>query len=803
MEFGHFDQKKKEYVITTPLTPVRWINYLGGLDFGGFIDQTGAVLLCKGDPAENRISKYIPQLPGGDMNGTAFFLRYKDKDGQYQVISPFYAPCRSKADSFECAVGLGYTRITSRMAGLELEGTFFVPSNHQTLVMDFKIRNIDSDAEDIDFIPVVEYTHFEALKQFTNNDWVPQTMQSLYKEKEGTSALIQYAFMNRDLKWNYLISNAEVSSYESDRTQFLGDRGYGSWGSPGALESKELGNHQALRGDNIGALMHHLGTLPRGSEKRIILQLGQTDQLEDSFWDFTRPFLKEENSDKAFAELADFWTNYLDALQVETPSKAMDDMLNVHHPKQCFITRNWSRYLSSYQLGLGARGMGFRDSSQDLLGSMQNDPQSNLKLLKTLISMQKPDGSAMHQFNPLSLVANEGDSREKEDRPDYYGDDHLWMILGTAFYLKETGDTAFLDEKIPFYDAAKSLEQREKGTVWEHIQRALQFSCDHTGAHGLPLLGFADWNDTVNLPTGAESIFNASLYGWGLKEAIEIAELRGEDKEAERFREMWKTMKEQVNQHCWDGKWFIRYFDEKQNPIGSDKNEKGKIFVNGQSWPILAGYADAEKAETALDSVNKHLNTEHGIKVSWPGYNGYDEHIGGISTYPAGAKENGGIFLHTNPWVIIAETMLGHGDRAFEYYDQINPASKDPELYECEPYCYAQNILANEHPQFGLARNSWLSGTSSWTYVAATQYILGIRPGYQGLTVDPVIPGDWKEYRVIRKFRGATYEIKVSNPDGLNRGVKSCSIDGKVQENALIPLAAKGSTVKVEILMGV
>ncbi|MDA3850904.1 MAG: glycosyl transferase [Spirochaetaceae bacterium] len=797
MNFGQFDQKNKEYSITTPLTPVRWINYIGGLDFGGFIDQTGAVLLCKGDPAENRITKYIPQLPGGDMNGTAFYVREKTAQG-YKVYSPFYSPCRDEGEDFNCRVGLGYNRISSSVNGIELEGTFFIPQNHQTLIMDMRIRNKSSQSKEVDFIPVVEYTHFDALKQFTNTDWVPQTMASQKKEKDGKTALIQYAFMMRDIKWNYLVSNGEASSFETDRSKFLGKLGNGSWAAPGALEEKDLSNYEALRGDNIAALMHQLGSLAPGEEKRIILQLGQTEKIGDEIWDHISPYLDAQKTDQAFADLEAYWEDYLSAIQVKTPSQAMDDMLNVHHPKQCLITRNWSRYLSSYQLGLGARGMGFRDSSQDLLGAMQNDPQGCLKLLKTIISMQKPDGSAMHQFNPLSLIANEGDSRESEDRPDYYGDDHLWMVLATAFYLKETGDFDFLNQEINFYKP----EGTEKGTVWEHIIRALRFTSTNTGANGLPLLGFADWNDTVNLPTGAESTFNASLYGWGLKEAQEIAKIRGEESTAQELAGLWDVMNKNVNDNAWDGEWFIRYFDEKQNPIGSHKNEKGKIFVNGQSWPILAGYATGERAETALASVNKHLNTEHGIKVSWPGYDGYDPHIGGITTYPSGAKENGGIFLHTNPWVIIAETKMGHGDRAFEYYTQINPAAKDSSLYECEPYCYAQNILADEHPQFGLARNSWLSGTSSWTFVASTQFILGVRPGYQGLEIDPVVPKDWDVFSVKRKYRGATYEVVVTNPSGVNRGLKTLKVNGKEVQGNLVPLAKAGEIVKVEAVLG-
>jgi cellobiose phosphorylase len=507
--------------------------------------------------------------------------------------------------------------------------------------------------------------------------------------------------------------------------------------------------------------------------------------------------------DAAFLELGAFWEEYLSRVCIETPDAAFNSMVNIHNPRQCHTTFNWSRYLSLYQLGLGSRGLGFRDSSQDVMGVLAGIPAEAKKLLIKLLCVQRPDGSAMHQFYPATMLADEGDSLEDGGKL-VYGDDHLWVVLAVCAYLKETGDIAFLDETISFYDKKLPVEKREQSTVLDHLKRALAYTQAHTGRHGLPLLGYADWNDTVNLPGDAESLFNANLYGTALREMIALVLHLNDEATAAAWWADYKQMKEAVHTHAWDGEWYVRYFTEEGEPLGSKKNDKGSIYTNGQSWPVISGFATPERAQQALDSVYKHLNTECGIKLSAPGYNQYDPKIGGVTTYPPGAKENGGIFLHSNPWVMIAETMLGNGDRAFRYYQQINPAAKNDEIdrYECEPYCYAQNILGDEHPQFGLGRNSWLSGTSSWTYQAATQYIIGLRPQYDGLLVDPCIPRKWSHFTVVRKFRGAVYHIQVSNPDGVSKGVVSIKVDGRSLHSNLLPVFADGKEHRVEMVLG-
>jgi len=803
MKYGYFNEQSKEYIITNPKTPTKWINYIGTLDFGGFVDHTGGALLCKGDPALNRLTKYIPQLPASDFRATTLYVRFK-QDGEYVIFSPFFTPTLDDYALYECHVGLGYTRIISECYGIRSDVTIFIPAGGEVEIRDIRISNVSDSAKEIDLIPVVEYTHFDALKQFTNADWIPQTMQSkAINEEGGTKILIQYPFMMRDIRNNFFTSNTPVSSFDTDRKIFLGDNEYGSWRQPLSLMKLELNNSVALRGDNIAALMHHLGTLEPGEQKQVITQFGQTNEI-DQIPALVEKYREPQNVTAALDKLRNFWEDYTEKFVVQTPNESMNQMLNVHNPRQCYITKNWSRYLSLYQLGLGARGIGFRDSSQDVLGILPQAAAEGKDLMRKLLAVQKRDGSAMHQFNPLSMVANAGDSADDEDRPKFYSDDHLWIILAVTEYLKETGDFDFLQHKIPFYEKGKDDKPIEEASVMEHLRRGIEFTHNNVGSHGLPLLGFADWNDSVNLRTGAESSFTANLYGRALLGMIDLYQQIGVHENAVYFMGYYDRMRDQFNEVAWDGDWYLRYFDADGSPIGSHDNSEGKIFTNAQSWSVLSGFAPPERALLALEAVNKHLNTTNGIKLSTPGFNGYDPNKGGVSTYPPGAKENGGIFLHANPWVIIAETMLGNGDRAFEYYNQINPAAKNDKIdeFESEPYVYPQNILADEHPQFGLGRNSWLSGTASWCYQAGTKYILGIRPTFQGLQVDPCIPTDWSGFRATRKFRGATYEIEVQNPEGISKGVKSMIVNGETVSGNIVPIFKDGKAHKVIVILG-
>jgi cellobiose phosphorylase len=800
-QYGYFDIGNREYVITNPRTPVKWINYIGTRRFGGFADHTGGAPIRKDDPTFNRITKYIQQMPSSDFKGETLYLRIKTGAG-WKVLSPFFVPALDPYDRFECRVGLGYTRIISEMHGLRSDVIIFVPLDGLVEVRDIKITNLGTEPIEVDAIPLVEYTHPDALKQFTNADWVPQTMQSAVVSDGEFTILVQYPFMNRDRQINTLTSNYPASSFESDRKVFLGDNEYGTFRAPRAFDRPELNNSLALRGDNIGALMHHMGILQPGETARLITQLSQTDKLENALPEMRRlrdPQVVERELEK----LGRFWDGYLSVMQVETPDENMNLMLNVFNPRQCYTTMTWSRYLSYYQPGLGARGIGIRDSSQDLISVLAPLPRECKEFLKVLLSFQRRDGSAMHQFNPLSLEGSVGDSIEMDDRPHYYSDDHLWFVLAASGYIKETGDLEFLSEIVPFYEKDKAGQPLENGTVLEHLKRSLAFTRKDVGRHGLPLLGFADWNDTVNLPTGAESLFSANLYGKALLEMMALEEFTGDPGLVE-HQAAYDEMKARVENTAWDGRWYRRYYDAEGRPVGSSQNEYGKIYLNGQSWPVISGFAGPERAREAMDSVYRELNTKYGIKLSSPGFNGYDPRYGGVTTFPPGAKENGGIFLHPNPWAMIAETILGNGDRAYEYYSQINPAARneDIEIYECEPYVYGQNVLGDEHLQFGLGRNSWLSGTASWCYHAATQWILGIRPELNGLRIDPCMPSSWDGFSVDRKFRGKILHIRVNNPMHKCKGVVKMTVDGNPLPGNILPADLPGAEHTIEINLG-
>ncbi len=826
-QYGYFDDELREYVITNPRTPVKWINYIGTLAFGGYVDHTGGALICSQDPALNRITRYITQFPASAFNGETLYVRFRHSERNeaeskgardakphpstsvhsaqdaYTVFSPFFVPTLDRYDRYECHVGLGYTRIVSEVHGIRSEVTIFVPLDDRCEIRDIRITNVSDHPVELDAIPVIEYTHFDALKQLTNADWVPQTAQSKAVREGHCTVLLQYAFMLRDIRINGFTSNQPVSSFETDRQKFLGDNGYGTWAGPLSLQQPELSNAEALRGDNIAALMHPLGSLPPGETRRVITQLRQAPSLEHA-----RPLIAkyrdESTVDQAWADLRHFWDDYLSALQVETPDADFNRMINIHNPRQCYITKQWSRYLSLYQLGYGARGIGFRDSSQDVLSVLAGVPHEAKELIQHLLSVQKRNGSAMHQFNPLTMIASEGDSLERDDRPHYYSDDHLWGVLATCAYLKETGDIAFLNEVIPYYEKDKQDRPFETGTALDHLRRAIEFTYNDVGAHGLPLLGFADWNDTINLAPGAESLFSANLYGVALREMMALCEQLGDEESVQKYAAYYAEMKTRVNDQAWDGEWYIGYFDHDGAPLGSKQNAYGRIQLNAQTWPVISGFASADRAHQALSSAHRLLNTRNGLKLSWPGFDGYDPAIGGVTTYPPGAKENGGIFLHTNPWAVMAHTLIGDGDRAYEYYAQVNPSAKNDRIdeYECEPYVYPQNILGDEHPQFGLARNSWLTGTASWMYQAGTQFVLGVRPTYRGLAIDPCIPRHWPGFTVRRKLRGARYHIEVRNPDRVCHGIASITVDGARLAHSLVPIFNDALEHRVVVVLG-
>ncbi len=792
--FGHYDDAAREYVVTDPRTPTKWVNYIGTLDFGGFVDQTGGLNICKKDPANNRITGYKIDIPQNAMRGNALFCRIKNPDGTYAVFSPFFTPTLTPYDKFECRMGTGYNKWFVQMNGLEFEIKMFVPAGTPQVVTDVVVKNVSAPANvQVDVIPLVEFSHPDALKNLTNADWVPQTM----KGKAVGEVITQYPHMAEGRRANFLTANRPMDSFTTDRNKFLGDHGYGTFAAPAGLAAEHLDNYEALRADNgnsIAAILYRLGSIARGQQARIIIQLGQNTGVEAAADSIAR-FQEGENVDAAFAELGDSWRKYLDHLRdVKTPDAELNRIINTLGPRQNHATFFWSRYLSLNQLGYGGdRGIGVRDTNQDLMGVLPYMPRKAREMIEKLLSVQRYDGSSMHQFNPLTMKASIGEGHAGTEQ-DFYSDDHLWNVLAVVEYVKETGDTAFLNKVIAFYD--EGTGEKKAGAVLEHLHRALAFTAGNLGRHGLPSLGWADWNDAFNME-GAESLFSACLYGKALLEMQELVDVLGDVTSAQGYAEDYDRIKTNVNKHAWDGDWYVSYIDKDGRPVGSKQNEQGQIYLYTQAWAVISGFASPKRAARAMQSVQEKLDTKHGIKIMTPAYKQTQAGIS-ASTYTPGLKENAGIFLHPNPWAAIAEAMLGHGERAVQIIDRINPLTKDTKTYECQPDVFVQNMASDEHPQFGLARNPWLSGTVSWVNQATTKSILGIRPTYQGLQIDPAIPANWPGYTATRVFRGVACNIRVERWEKPSTTV---TVDGSGVEGNLVPATVLSGRATVEIVV--
>ena len=784
MQYGYFDQKAREYVITRPDPPTPWINYIGSGKYGGIVTNTGGGYSFHKDPQNRRVTRYRYNNLPMDRPGRYIYIR-DSVTGEYW--NPGYQPVQRKLDFYRCRHGMGYTVLEGENKGIAADVTYFVPDDKDFEIWLVHIRNLGHIERKLQVFSYAEFCFWDAIKDQQNVDWVQQINQGRYED--GIITWHPHHYKN---ECTFFATNAEINSFDTNLEAFIGR--YRSESNPIAVESGACSNSISYRMNGVGAFCIDVD-LPARGEREIVFILGFAEDKRTIRKDISG-YLDAERAKEALKRLKNSWEEYLDNLYVETPDDEMDLFVNTWNQYQCKITFNWSRFVSMYQLGVG-RGMGTRDSAQDALGVMHSIPGQAMELIKKLLHCQYTDGRAYHLFFPLTGEGGEGDAPIVKF--DWYSDDHLWLPLAVNAYLKETGNFDILNDTVLYND------NKTEGTVWEHLNRAMEFTYNHRGPHGLALMGRADWNDTLNLDLGnsiAESVFTSMLFCMAALEMIQIAEYTGKKDQAEKYRIWYDEMKKAINESCWDGEWYVRAFDDEGNVLGSKHNEFGKIFINSQSWAVLSRVAPEEYAVKCLESVNKYLNTKYGIVKVYPAYPEYDPRIGGMTTYPPGAKENGGIFAHTNPWVMIAECMMGNGKLAYQYYRQILPATRndDADLLEVEPYVYCQNILGKEHPQFGIGRNSWLTGTAAWNMVAVSQYILGIRPEYDGLVVDPCIPPGWKGFRVRRKFRGCIYNIEVRNPDGVCKGVKKIIVDGA--ETGKIPVKPAGTVCDCLVIMG-
>lgn len=766
--YGYYDPSTREYVITRPDTPTPWLNYLGQGGYGGIVSNTGGGYSFDRDPRNRRVTRYRYNSVPADQPGRYVYLRDADSGAYWSAT---WQPVTSVAlDAYECRHGAGYTRIRAEYAGIASDMLYFVPPDQPDAapceLWMLKIRNTGDRPRRIAACSYAEWSYWDALTDQQNLDWAQQIMRS-----QCGDGYVSTGVIFRPTR-SFLGSSRPFDGFETDREAFIGR--CRSLANPLMVERGQQGNGLAPRGNNIAALWHDL-TLAPGEEQTLVYMLGVTED-EGSIADVVRRYSDPAEVARARAALAADWNAYLDAFTVELPDPEMQAMVNVWNPIQCRANLFWSRFASGYDTGLG-RGMGTRDSAQDTLGTVHNAPARAKDTLRMLWRLQFEDGHAWHQVFPLTGEGGPGLAAEFPGWPQWFSDDHLWLVIATCHYLKETADFAFLDEALPYQDAAAV-------TVWAHMRRAIRFTLAHRGPRGLPRLGFADWDDTMNLDHGsglAESVWTGQQFCRAALDFRELAAYLGREDESAELRICYETMRDAVEASGWDGGYYLRAYDDAGEPVGARGAAHHALALNTQTWAVLGGL-DRERAAQGMAAAHAGLNCEWGLRLMTPAYDGSDERVRGTTTYPPGAKENGGIFCHANAWAIVAAAQLGLAERAYQYYRQILPLARaDADTLLTEPYVYCQNICAPEHPHAGRGRNSWLTGTAAWTYVAATQAILGIQPTYGGLRIRPMIPAAWSGFKAKRIFRGAEYQIEVTREgDALAITVNGARLEGDV-----------------------
>ncbi len=817
MRYGFFDDPNCEYVITRPDTPLPWINYLGCESYFGLVSNTAGGYSFYCDARLRRITRYRYNNVPLDCGGRYLYLRDRDTG---EFWSPTWQPTRHDLEHYGCRHGLGYTVISSRYAGIEASVRYFVPLGASLEIWQLTLTNLNPDLDRyLSLFSAVEFCLWDAWDDATNFQRNLNT-----GEVEIADGVIYHKTEYRERRnhFAYFACSEELAGFDTQRDLFLGP--YRGWDQPAAVERGQSFNSVAHGWAPLGS-QHVQIALHPGESRQIIFLLGYHENPADRKFDppgsqtidkrAVQPviahYLQPQNVDTAFDALRAYWEELLATFQVQTPDVHTDRLVNVWNAYQGMVTSNLSRSASFFESGIG-RGMGFRDSNQDLLGYVHMAPARARQRILDLAATQLETGGAYHQYQPLTKRGNDAVGSG-------FNDDPLWLILSAAAYLKETGDAGILYEPVP-YDNHPGSET----SLYEHLQRSLRYTLERLGPHGLPLIGRADWNDCLNLNTfssepgesfqtattrdgkTAESVFIAALFVLAAKEMADIARWQGLEEEARRYEGEAARMAAAVHGHGWDGAWFLRAYDDFGRKVGSRACEEGRIYVEPQGLCIMAGIGlddGAARAEKALASVQEHLATPHGIVLHQPAYSRYHLHLGEISSYPPGYKENAAIFCHTNPWIMIAEAILGHGDQAYDYYLRINPSAREviSDVHLCEPYVYAQMIAGRDAPTHGEAKNSWLTGTSAWNYVAITQWILGIRPTFDGLQIAPIIPNDWPGFEATRIFRGVTYHITVERIGPGNQ--VSLALDGQTIGGHIVPLPLDGQTrVEVRVRLG-
>jgi cellobiose phosphorylase len=811
MRYGHFDDDAREYVISRPDTPLPWINYLGSEEYFGIISNTAGGYSFYRDARLRRLTRYRYNNAPYDLGARYLYLSDDESGDSW---SPSWQPTQAPLDEYVCRHGLGYTVIGSRRSGIAAETLYFVPLGETLEIWRTRITNERATAARLSLFGAIEFCLWDAQDDATN---FQRNFSVGEVEVEDGVVYHKSEYRERRDHFAYFACSGPVADYDTQRESFLGP--YRGWDRPLAVERGRCGNSVAHGWAPCGAHRVEL-ELEAGATREVVLLLGYAENDSGAKFDppgsqridkrRVRPtierYLEPDEVEAALGRLRESWRETLAALQVATPSEHVNRTVNVWNAYQCMVTFNLSRSASFFESGIG-RGMGFRDSTQDLLGFVHMVPERARERILDIAATQLPTGGAYHQYQPLTKRGNDAVGSG-------FNDDPLWLVLAVAAYVKETGEWPILDEQVPYDN-----ELGSESPLFEHLERSIRYTLERLGPHGLPLIGRADWNDCLNLNCFsetpgesfqttenreggvAESVFIAGLFVLAAEEMAQLSEHRGQADEAATYRAAAAQMDAAVREHGWDGEWFRRAYDSFGNPVGSAQNAEGRIFIEPQGMCVMAGIGlDDGKAAQALAAVERQLATRHGLVLHQPAFTRYYLEYGEIGSYPPGYKENAGIFCHTNPWVMIAETLVGDGDRAFDYYLRINPSAREGlgDVHRCEPYVYAQMIAGKDAPTHGEAKNSWLTGTAAWNFVAVSQWILGIRPELDGLRIDPCLPSEWEGFTAARRFRGATYEIAVRKQVGATGRVQSLLVDGKPVAGNIVPPAPAGAVISVE-----
>ena len=831
MKFGYFDDENKEYVITTPLTPYPWINYLGTQDFFSLISNTAGGYSFFKDAKLRRITRFRYNNVPLDMGGGRYFYLYDEGD----FWSPGFAPAKRALDFYECRHGMGYTKIRGARKGIEVDVTFFVPKDYNGEIHKVTVKNTGTIKRDVKLFSFVEWCLWNAQDDSTN---FQRNFNTGEVEIKGSVIYHKTEYKERRDHYAFYSVNVPVSGFDTDREAFLGT--YGGFDAPEAVRAGACTNSVADGWSPIASHCLEISLAP-GEAKDFVFVLGYVENEADEKWEWQggapdtkglllsslapnatnvinkkkaeamiEKFATVEAVDLAFAELKEYWDGLLSKYNVKTPQEKVDRMVNIWNQYQCMVTFNLSRSASYFESGIG-RGMGFRDSNQDLLGFVHQIPDRARERIIDLASTQLPDGGAYHQYQPLTKKGN-------DEIGGNFNDDPLWLILAVVSYIKETGDYGILNVSTP-YDNKDELA----APLSDHLKRSFDHVIKNLGPHGLPLIGRADWNDCLNLncfstESGesfqtvtskdgkvAESVMIAGMFAYIGEEYAILMKKTGNQSEHDRAMAEVEKMRETIMRDGYDGEWFLRAYDDFGRKVGSRECEEGKIFIESQGFCILGkcGLTDG-KALSALDAVGERLGSKYGLVLNNPAFTKYYVEYGEISTYPAGYKENAGVFCHNNAWIMCAEAFMGRGDRAFDYYTRIAPAYTEEysEIHRLEPYVYAQMVAGKDAKRFGEAKNSWLTGTASWNFIAISQYILGVKPEYDGLMIDPAIPAGWDGYELTRQFRGDVFRVKVMNPDHVCKGVAKMMVDGSEVAGNVIPVFGDGKEHRVEVTLG-